>query len=50
MEGMRATRQSENMGPVGNTARQIFHSEVRDIEVGLASTGRNSVGNGIESE
>lgn len=38
MEGMRATRQTENMGPAGNTARQIFHSEVRDIEAGLAST------------
>jgi len=35
---MRATRQTENMGPVGNTARQIFHSGVRDIEAGLAST------------
>lgn len=38
MEGMRATRQTENMGPAGNTARQIFHSGVRDIEAGLANT------------
>jgi len=37
MEEMRATRQTENMGPVGNTARQIFHSGMRDIEAGLAS-------------
>lgn len=38
MEGMRATRQMENMGPVGNTACQIFHSRLRNIEAGLAST------------
>jgi len=37
MEEMRATRQTENMGPVENTARQIFHSGVWDIEAGLAS-------------
>ena len=38
MEGMRATRQTENMGLVGNTACQIFHSKLRNIEAELAST------------
>lgn len=48
---MRATRQMENMGPVGNTARRIFHSGgVRDIEAGLASTGCSQPASGRDGK
>lgn len=52
MEGMRATRQTGNMGLVRNSTRQIFHpgevlraKHARDIEAGLASS---TMSDGIE--